>query len=114
VVQIDPDRIPDLLDLPIGGRTVLAHANGEPLGPFEARWPLFTDWLTKLGVKLLRMGCLGHAYQDDLHEFVRRVAPRVLVPIHTTSPTRLHPAPPSRRLVVDYARAYDFEGRPVG
>jgi ribonuclease J len=113
VLQIDPDRLPDLLDLPIGPQTVFVHANGEPLGPFEARWPVFTEWLAQLGVPLKRMGCLGHAYQDDLHEFVQRVAPRIVVPIHTTSPTRLHPVGSITRLVVEYAGAYDFAGRPV-
>jgi len=114
VVQPDPDRVPELLDLPIGPKTVFVHANGEPLGPYEPRWQLFTDWLAKLGVELKRYGCSGHAYQDDLHEFVYRIAPRTLVPIHTFSPYRVHPVGATRRLVVDYAQGYDFDGRPIG
>jgi len=89
------------------------HANGEPLGPYEPRWQLFTDWLAKLGVELKRYGCSGHAYQDDLHEMIYRIAPRTLVPIHTFSPYRVHPVGATRRLVVDYAQRYDFDGRAV-
>jgi ribonuclease J len=113
VVQLDPDRITDLLDLPIGPRTVCLHANGEPLGPYEPRWALFTDWLTRLGVELRRIGVSGHAYQDDLHRMVHRIAPRILVPIHTFSPYRVHPVGATTRLVVEYARTYDFAGRAV-
>lgn len=113
VIQFDADDIPSLLDMPLGGRSVFVHANGEPLGPFEPRWQLFADWLAKLGVPLRRIGCSGHAYQDDLHEFVRMINPKVLVPIHTFSPYRVHPTGSTARLVVDYAQAYDFAGRPL-
>lgn len=113
VVQLDADDIPSLLDMPFGPNSVFVHANGEPLGPFEPRWQLFVDWLAKLGVPLRRIGCSGHAYQDDLHEFVRMINPKVLIPIHTFSPYRVHPTGSTARLVVDYAQAYDFAGRPL-
>ena len=113
VVQLDAEDIPSLLDVPFGPRSVFVHANGEPLGPFEPRWQLFVDWLAKLGVPLRRIGCSGHAYQDDLHEFVRVINPKVLIPIHTFSPYRVHPSGSTARLVVDYAQAYDFAGRPL-
>jgi hypothetical protein len=35
------------------------------------------------------------------------------VPIHTFSPYRVHPVGGTKRLVVDYARRYDFTGRTV-
>jgi len=113
VVQLDPDDLPSLLDMPFGPNSVFVHANGEPLGPFEPRWQLFVDWLAKLGVPLRRIGCSGHAYQDDLHEFVHKINPKVLIPIHTFSPYRVHPTGSTARLVVDYAQAYDFGGRPL-
>jgi ribonuclease J len=113
VVQLDPDDLPSLLDMPFGPGSVFVHANGEPLGPFEPRWQLFVDWLAKLGVPLRRIGCSGHAYQDDLHEFVHKINPKVLIPIHTFSPYRVHPTGSTARLVVDYAQAYDFAGRPL-
>ena len=113
VVQLDADDIPSFLDMPFGPNSVFVHANGEPLGPFEPRWQLFVDWLAKLGVPLRRIGCSGHAYQDDLHEFVRMINPKVLIPIHTFSPYRVHPTGSTARLVVEYAQAYDFSGRPL-
>jgi ribonuclease J len=113
VFQLDADQLTDLLDLPIGPRTAFLHANGEPLGPFEPRWELFTDWLANRGIEHRRIGNVGHAYQDDTHEFLHRIAPGLVVPIHTFSPYRLHPVGSTRRLVPDYAQAYDFAGRPL-
>ena len=60
-----------------------------------------------------RIGNVGHAYQDDTHRFVHRIAPKVVVPIHTLSPYRLHPVGDTSRLVVEFAQSYDFKGRTV-
>jgi ribonuclease J len=113
VVQLDPGHLPGLLDLPVGPSTVMLHANGEPLGPFDPRWRLYTEWLAHCGVPLRQIGCSGHATQDHLHEMVYRVRPSVVVPIHTRSPHRLHPVGGTARLAVGYAEAYDLSGRPV-
>jgi ribonuclease J len=110
VVQLDVGDLPRLLDLPVGPASTMLHANGEPLGPFDPRWSLYTDWLRYRGIQLTLIGCSGHAFQDDLHEMLYRIRPRVVVPIHTRSPYRLHPVGGPRRLVVDYAQAYDFNG----
>jgi ribonuclease J len=91
----------------------MLHANGEPLGPFDPRWPLYTDWLAQCGLPLRTIGSSGHASADHLHEMLYRIRPSVVVPIHTRSPYRLHPVGGPARLVVEYARAYDFAGQPV-
>jgi ribonuclease J len=113
VVQLDPANLPFLLELPTGPGSAMLHANGEPLGPFDPRWSLYTDWLRYRGLPLVQIGCSGHAYQDDLHEMLYRIRPRVVVPIHTRSPYRLHPVGGPHRLVADYAQAYDFQGTPL-
>ena len=105
--------VPALADLPLGPRTVWLHANGEPLGPFESRWALFTEWLAALGVPLRRIGSFGHATADDLHRLVHRVDPRIVVPIHTQAPHSLHPVGRTRRVVPTFATSYDFAGDPV-
>jgi ribonuclease J len=113
VVQVDPGDLPSLLDLPLGPGSAVLHANGEPLGPFDPRWKVYTDWLAHCGLPLRQIGCSGHAYPDHLHEMVYRVRPKIVIPIHTMSPYRLHPVGGPARVVVDYARRYDFAGRPV-
>jgi ribonuclease J len=113
VVQLDAGDLPSLLDLPLGAGSAVLHANGEPLGPFDPRWALFTDWLGHLGVPVRHIGCSGHASADDLHEMVYRIRPKVVIPIHTRSPHRLHPVGGPVRVVVGYAQRYDFAGRPL-
>ena len=113
VVVPDPDDLPSLLDLPVGEgypAAVFVHANGEPLGPFEPRWEPFTDWLKALDIPLRQIGCSGHASQDHLHRMLERMRPRVVFPIHTTAPTRLHPPLGITRVVAEYASRYDFAG----
>lgn len=117
VVVPDPADLPSLLDLPVGEGhpdSVFVHANGEPLGPFEPRWAPFTDWLDALGIPLRQIGCSGHAVHDDLHAMVERVRPRVVFPIHTTAPARLHPPTGTRRVIGEYGVAYGMDGSPIG
>ena len=113
VVQADPGDLPSLLDLPLGPDSALLHANGEPLGPFDPRWSLFADWLAHCRLPLRQIGCSGHAYPDHLHEMLYRIRPRIVVPIHTASPYRLHPVGGPDRVVVEYAQRYDFTGRDI-
>ncbi|HEX3792606.1 MAG TPA: MBL fold metallo-hydrolase [Pseudonocardiaceae bacterium] len=113
VVAPDVAALPDLLDLPLRAGDVYVHANGEPLGEFDPRWPVFTDWLAHFGVELRRIGCWGHASPDDLHTMVQQIAPKAVFPIHTLEPTRLYPTGGIRRVVAKYGERYDFEGNVI-
>ena len=44
---------------PLGPASAMLHANGEPLGPFDPRWPLYTGWLAQCGLPLRLTGCSG-------------------------------------------------------
>jgi ribonuclease J len=110
IVQIDVADLPGLLDLPLSGGEVLLHANGEPLGEFDPRWPVFADWLAKVGVTPHRIGCGGHATPEHLHDFVERVGPKVVCPIHTFEPARLFPPHAVRRVIPRYGVRYGFDG----
>ncbi len=109
-VQVDVADLPSLLDLPLSGGETLVHANGEPLGEFDPRWGVFTDWLAKIDITLRRIGTTGHATPAHLHEFVERVAPKVVCPIHTYEPARLFPPHAIRRVIPRYGVRYEFDG----
>lgn len=113
VVAPEPYDFAGLLDLPLSADSAYAHANGEPLGPFDARWSLLTGWLAALSVPLHTIGCSGHASADDLHRMVQRIRPTTVAPIHTTEPTRLHPPIGTRRLIPAYGTRYTMRGDPV-
>ena len=110
VVAPDTDDLPTFLDLPLRPGDVFIHANGEPLGEFDPRWAVFTDWLTHFGVEFHKIGCWGHALPDQVHDMVERVAPKVVFPIHTFEPTRLAPPIGVRRVVAAYRTSYALDG----
>jgi ribonuclease J len=110
VVVPDTDDLPTFLDLPLRPGDAFVHANGEPLGEFDPRWGVFTDWLAYFGVELHKIGCWGHALPDQLQSMVERIAPRVVFPIHTFEPTRLAPPIGVRRVVAAYRTSYALDG----
>lgn len=106
VVQLAVNQLEPLLRLPLAG-AVFVHANGEPLGPFQAGWELLQQWLARLHVPFLSIGSSGHATPHDLHRVAEIVSPKVLYPVHTTDPYRLLPPPGSLRVLAEYGRWYD-------
>ena len=107
VVQLAANELGTLLDLPVGPGSVFLHANGEPLGPFQAGWDLLQQWLARLQVPFTVIGSSGHATPHDLHRIVEIVQPSVLYPIHTADPYRLLPPPGTLRVLAEYGRWYD-------
>jgi len=106
VVQIDPHNLSEISQLPLTGGDRFLHANGEPLGPFQAGWDVLHGWLRRLGVPFQSIGTSGHALADDLHRLVAMVDPEVLYPVHTTDPYRLAPPPGTLRIVPVRGRTY--------
>jgi ribonuclease J len=111
VVQLAANELGTLLELPVGPGSSFLHANGEPLGPFQAGWDLLQQWLARLQVPFTVIGTSGHATPHDLHRVVEIVRPRVLYPVHTTDPYRLLPPPGTLRVLAEYGRWYDLERR---
>lgn len=107
VVQLAANELGTLLDLPVGPGSVFLHANGEPLGPFQAGWDLLHQWLARLQVPFTVIGSSGHATPHDLHRIVEIVQPSVVYPIHTADPYRLLPPPGTLRVLAEYGRWYD-------
>jgi ribonuclease J len=108
VVQLAIAELDTLLDLPVGPGSVYLHANGEPLGPFQAGWDLLHQWLARLEVPFVSIGSSGHATPHDLHRVAEEVAPRVMYPIHSTEPFRLEPPPGTLRVLAEYGRWYEL------
>jgi ribonuclease J len=107
VVQFAANELGTLLELPLGPGSVFLHANGEPLGPFQAGWDLLQQWLARLQVPFTLIGTSGHAMPHDLHRVVEIVQAKVLFPVHTTDPYRLLPPPGTLRVLAEYGRWYE-------
>ena len=107
IVQLAANELGTLLDLPTGPGSMFLHANGEPLGPFQAGWDLLEQWLARLQVPFTVIGTSGHATPHDLHRVLEIAQPKVLYPVHTADPYRLLPPPGTVRVLAEYGRWYD-------
>jgi ribonuclease J len=47
---------------------------------------VLNNWLTHFGITLHKAHCSGHAGKSDLKYAVRKIAPEILIPIHTRNP----------------------------
>lgn len=112
VVQLAANELGTLLDLQAGPGAVFLHANGEPLGPFQAGWDLLQQWLARLQVPFASIGTSGHAMPHDLHRVAELVGPSVLYPVHSADPYRFQAPPGTLRVVAEYGRWYEVRRGP--
>ena len=112
ILQVNPEFLPWLLELPVGPGSVFLHANGEPLGAFDPQWDVLSDWLKFLHVPFWQIGTGGHASPDDLNQLVEWVQPEILFPLHSQEPDRLIPPPGTMRWLPQRGgRRYPLGGR---
>lgn len=77
--------IQNLIDLGVGPSALYIYSASEPHDEEQAidQWRM-DNWLDLLGVRRrLNSHASGHAGQEDLVRMARRLAPEVLVPVHT-------------------------------
>ncbi|MHB1611853.1 MAG: MBL fold metallo-hydrolase [Sulfobacillus sp.] len=112
ILQVNPEFLPWLLELPVGPGSVFLHANGEPLGTFDPQWDVLQDWLKFLHVPFWPIGTGGHAVPDDLNRLVEWIEPDILFPLHSQEPDRLIPPPGTVRWLPQRGgRRYPLGGR---
>ncbi|QIK70537.1 MBL fold metallo-hydrolase [Erysipelothrix sp. HDW6C] len=71
------------------GGGVYIHSDATPLGEFDPAYQPFLDALAANNIVFERVACSGHAFPEDLEEIVDRIAPKLLLPIHSLHPERL-------------------------
>ncbi|MDR2378664.1 MAG: hypothetical protein LBD70_04475 [Bifidobacteriaceae bacterium] len=107
-------NILELLSLPSAGG-VYIHLDGEPVGRFDPSW---ANMERVLGVAGFELACfdyndvVGHAFPGAVQHYVEAVAPRVLVPCHSTRP-QLLAAAGAKQLLPEPGRPFDLAGRPA-
>lgn len=67
----------------------------------EPRLLPLTEAVKAAGGQFLQRHASGHAHPDDLRRFVEEVRPRLLVPVHTTSPETWTNWWPTTRIAID-------------
>jgi ribonuclease J len=98
-VQLGFHALPALIDLAPPPGSLYVHSDGAPLGPFDPAYPVMRAWCAALGLRFVALSSSGHARPADVDLMVREIAPRVVLPVHTTAPDRLDVAGVPRVLV---------------
>ncbi len=81
-------------------------SNGSPLGPFDPSYAIFTKQLESRGVSLIYAGSTGHASRRDILEIASKIAPEVMMPLHSFKPWRIG-ATTIKRIMPEYEKSYD-------
>ncbi|MFP4112945.1 MAG: MBL fold metallo-hydrolase [Spirochaetota bacterium] len=68
------------------GRSVYFHADGNPLSDSD---PLLHRWFYRYGIDYENRSTGGHADPESIRDMVRRVKPKVVVPLHSRQPSLL-------------------------
>ncbi len=86
ILAIGGFQLQELIDLNPGSG-IYMHSSSEPFneeGEFdEART---NNWIERFGMVRVHAHCSGHASGWDLHQILREIAPRKIIPIHTEHP----------------------------
>jgi len=52
----------------------------------EEEKEIWENWMQHFGIKFHKAHCSGHASKQDIIETVKKISPKILIPIHTQSP----------------------------
>ncbi|OCT13546.1 hypothetical protein A8709_18290 [Paenibacillus pectinilyticus] len=87
-VYLTYPHIPLIAELEIGesqtATSIYVHADGNPLTPNDET---LLKWLTEFGVQYRYCATGGHASPQEIMELTTRIAPRLVVPLHSLHPT---------------------------
>ena len=86
--------------------SVYFASNGSPLGPFDPSYAIFTKQLESRRVSLVYAGSTGHASRRDILEIAAKIAPEVMMPLHSFKPWRIG-ATTIKRIMPEYEKSYD-------
>lgn len=88
VLQLDYADSYELVDL-VPHVSVYIHADGSPLGSYDASYAKLLDLLKTLGIPYEYRSLGGHAKPYYLRWMVDTIAPRILVPLHSYRPEQV-------------------------
>lgn len=88
-LQLGFQSLPMLIDLdpPIGSKYV--HSGGTPLGVYDPAYPVMEAWVARFKLDFEVINTSGHSRPDDIASMVARVAPGLVLPVHSRAPEAL-------------------------
>lgn len=89
VVQISFDGLPALIDLEPPPGSLFVQAGGLPIGSFDPRTAVLSAWARTFGMEVVQCSTSGHSSAAAITDMVRRIGPRVVLPVHSMAPEAL-------------------------
>lgn len=85
--------LPTLLDTAAGPADAFVMCNGHPYSAASPHWAVLRTWVRELGLSWYEISSHGHALRQDLAWLVEKVAPEMVLPVHTNNPEAFPPGP---------------------
>ena len=98
-VQNSFAHIFSLIDYDPAG-SVYVHTNGIPLGAFDPAYGSMLSFLQTLGIRFALVPSTGHGDAEALRSIIDGIAPKVLVPWHSTAPEYMTPINPAQEILL--------------
>jgi ribonuclease J len=88
-LQLGFDSLPLLIDLKPPPGSVYIHSGGAPMGFYDPAYAVLQSWLARFRLEYRPLTSSGHSRADDVVRMVERVAPKVVLPVHSAAPEAL-------------------------
>ncbi len=88
-LQLGFETLPLLIDLEPPAGSVYVHSGGVPLGSYDPAYAVMEAWVARFGLEFQVISASGHSRPADIVRTVTRVAPRVVLPVHSRVPEAL-------------------------
>ena len=89
VVQLGFDALPSLIDLAPPPGSLYVQSGGPPMGAFDPRSGVLQAWARTFGFEVVPCTTSGHSSAAAITDMVRRIGPRVVLPVHSMAPEAL-------------------------
>ncbi|MDX8046559.1 MBL fold metallo-hydrolase [Gracilibacillus sp. S3-1-1] len=90
--------------------SIYIHANGMPLGAFDPEYQVLLNLLEHLDIRYQSFNISGHAYPEDVLEWVDRINPELLIPWHSHYPELIKPTSAKQAVFLPKKKTwYQFE-----
>lgn len=86
--QLDTKALEFMDDMKRGGLYI--HSNAAPLGEYDPAYAPFMQRFADHDIEVVKVQCSGHAHPKDLQRLIRLIEPKLLTPLHSFHPERLH------------------------
>jgi len=109
LLQLSYGQLAVLLDLRPPKGSIVLHAEGEPIGPFDPAFANLQRWLEHLGIEHRVIRTSGHASPAEVVRIAAAIGPEVVFPLHGFRPDLLL-LPGVRQVLPVLGASYSLDG----